>query len=176
VDNLGNAQAFGPINLGEFKDGKAVPFPGPDHLQVATFDITQGDQFPKEFSVVYTLIEGRQATIDAVVAVIGYIADVAMFVAAGAGVVALLLDFGLLAVVLTLIGVGLAVVFLAAFLYLSLHRDNFDDASVSQLFEGLTRARADAPGDVDPDTPRTLTFKFRGGEYKMDVNFALVAQ
>jgi hypothetical protein len=53
-------------------------------------------------------------------------------------------------------------------------RDTFGDASVSQLFEGLTRARA--AGDVDPDTPRTLTFEFRGGTYKMDVNFALVAQ
>jgi hypothetical protein len=172
VDNLGNAQPFGPINLGEFKDGKAVPFPGPDHLQVATFDITQGDQFPKEFSVFFTMIEGRQETIDAIVTIITYIALVLGPTLMAAGLVVALLGQGLVGVVLMLVGLGFSIIGGIA-LNLAL-RDTFGEAAVSQLLEGLTRARADAPGDVDPDTPRTLTLKFRGGEYKMDVNFALV--
>jgi len=175
VNNLGGVRGFGPIKVGEFKDGEAVPFPGPDHLQVATFDITQGDEFPKEFSVFFTLIEGNQATVDAIVAIIGYIADAGAILAVHAGLVAEILGAGLLATVLVLIGVGLAVVFIAAFAYLELRRDSFDDASVSQLFEGLTRARAAGSSDTDPGTRRTLTFEFRGGKYEMDVNFALVA-
>jgi hypothetical protein len=169
VDNLGNGQDFGPIDMGEFEDDTDRDFA----LQVASIDTTQGNEFPKEFTVMYVLTENRAQTIGAILLVLVVIASIAAIVAAlvatfitggVAGLIALLISLGIDAITLSLAG---------ALTVLAL-RDNFDQQSVSQLLEGLGRALADN-GDVDPDTLRTLKFEFQGGKYEMDVNFALVA-
>lgn len=175
VDSRLNVRDFAPIDLGKFGKNDGKEFPGPDHLQVASFDLLQGGDFPQEFAVNYFVgeVDPNRPALAYVVLYGGLAlaAAAALVVSLAFPPATLLVADAILLAIFSPAAVGVGA------LAFDLATGDFhgQQRTVAQLLEAPTRARSDVPADLDPDTPRTILFEFRGGKYELTTNFALVS-